>query len=118
MDKRTRLERHLEARDLDSIWFVRPNAFAWLTGGNNVVDREGDAGVAAVGYDGEFRVLADNIEADRIAAEELPDLEDVSVDRFPWYEASLAEAIADRTEDERAAADIDVPRLEGVDPTE
>jgi Xaa-Pro aminopeptidase len=118
MDKRERLERSLGARDLDSIWFARPNAFAWLTGGNNVVDREGDAGVAAVGFDGEFRAVANNIEADRIAAEELPDLDDVSVERFPWHEASLAEAIADRTEDERAAADIDVPGLEGVDPTE
>ncbi|WP_293033277.1 Xaa-Pro peptidase family protein [Natronococcus sp.] len=118
MNKRERLERHLEARDLDSIWFARPNTFAWLTGGNNVVDREGDAGVAAVGFDGEFSVLTDNIEADRIAAEELPDLEDVTVEQFPWYADSLADAIADRTAGEEAAADIDVPGLEGVDATE
>ncbi|AGB39478.1 M24 family metallopeptidase [Natronococcus occultus] len=117
MDKRTRLERALDRRELDSIWFARPNSFAWLTGGDNVVDREGDAGVAAVGFDEEFRVLTDTIEADRIAAEELPDLEDVAVERFPWYDASLVEAIADRMEDERAAADIDVPGLEPVDPT-
>ncbi|NKE37697.1 M24 family metallopeptidase [Natronococcus sp. JC468] len=117
MDKHTRLERALERRDLDSIWFARPNAFAWLTGGNNVVDREGDAGDAAVGFDGEFRVVTNDIEADRIEVEELPDLEDAAVERYPWYDASLAEAIADRTDGERAAADIDVPGLETVDPT-
>ncbi|OLZ40957.1 peptidase [Natrinema saccharevitans] len=121
MDKRDRLEAHLESNGLDSVWFARPNAFAWLTGGNNVVDREGDTGVAAVGYDGaEITLVANNIEADRIAAEELPDLEAdaVSVVEFPWHASSLAAAIADRVgPDERAAADIEVPGLERVDPT-
>ncbi|WP_049925842.1 M24 family metallopeptidase [Halopiger goleimassiliensis] len=119
MDKRERLARVLEARDLDSIWLVRPNSFAWLTGGSNVVDRENPVGIAAVGYDGDdLRVVTTNIERDRIAAEELPDLEaDVDVEAFPWYEGSIEEAIADRVdEDERAAADVDVPGLEQVDP--
>ncbi|WP_306058478.1 M24 family metallopeptidase [Natronococcus wangiae] len=120
MDKRARLERYLETHELDSVWFARPNSFAWLTGGSNVVDRETDAGVAAVGYDGtDVRILTDNIEADRIAAEELPDLDAdaVSIERFPWYASSLAEAIAARTDGERVAADVDVPGLERVDPT-
>ncbi|ELZ08157.1 peptidase M24 [Natrinema thermotolerans DSM 11552] len=121
MDKHDRLEAHLESTGLDSVWFARPNAFAWLTGGNNVVDREGDAGVAAVGYDGtEITLVANNIEADRIVAEELPDLDAdaVSVVEFPWHASSLAAAIADRVgPDERAAADIEVPGLERVDPT-
>ncbi|TYT63077.1 M24 family metallopeptidase [Natrialba swarupiae] len=119
MDKRERLEAFLERHDLDAIWFARPNSFAWLTGGNNVVDREGDAGVAAAGYDGEtVTVLTDNIEADRIAAEELPDLEsvDVTLEEFPWHASSLAETIGGRVgADERVAADIDVPGLEDVD---
>jgi Xaa-Pro aminopeptidase len=121
MDKRTRLERYLEAHDLDAVWFARPNSFAWLTGGDNVVDREGDAGVAAVGYDGaEFRILADNIEAERVESEELPDLEPdaVTIEQFPWYASSLVEEIAARIDDGRAAADIEVPGLERVDPTE
>ncbi|WP_254764167.1 M24 family metallopeptidase [Natrinema marinum] len=120
MDKRARLEAHLESHDLESVWFARPNSFAWLTGGSNVIDRETDAGVAAVGYDGtDVTLLTDNIEADRIVAEELPDLEAsaVEVERFPWYASSLADAIAERVGDERAAADIDVPGLERVDPT-
>ncbi|ELY42018.1 M24 family metallopeptidase [Natronorubrum sulfidifaciens] len=121
MDKRERLEAFLESEEFDSVWFARPNAFAWLTGGNNVIDRETDAGVAAVGYDGSaFRIVANNIEADRLAAEEVPDLEAdaVSLETFPWYAESLEEAIAGRVAaDERAAADIGVPGLERVDPT-
>ena len=121
MNKRARLERYLDSADLDSVWFARPNAFAWLTGGNNVVDRETDAGVAAVGYDGsDVRILTNNIESDRIRAEEIPDLEaeDVSFEQFPWHASSLGEAVAARVaDDERAAADIEVPGLERVDPT-
>ncbi|SIR82260.1 M24 family metallopeptidase [Natronorubrum thiooxidans] len=121
MDKRERLEAFLESEEFDSVWFARPNAFAWLTGGNTVVDRETDAGVAAVGYDGtEIRIVANNIEAERIAAEELPDLEReaVSLETFPWHADSLGGAIAARVaDDERAAADIDIPGLERVDPT-
>ncbi|ELZ17272.1 peptidase M24 [Haloterrigena salina JCM 13891] len=121
MEKRERLETYLESNDLDSVWFARPNSFAWLTGGNNVVDRETDAGVAAVGYDGTtLRIVTDTIEADRITAEELPDLDadEVSIEQFPWHDSSLEAAIAARVgSDERAAADVDVPGVERVDPT-
>ena len=120
MDKRERLETYLEFNDLESVWFARPNSFAWLTGGSNVVDRETDAGVAAIGYDGSDLILVtDNIEADRLTAEELPDLEasGVEIERFPWHASSLADAIAERVGDDRAAADVDVPGLERVDPT-
>ncbi|WP_408958253.1 M24 family metallopeptidase [Natrinema sp. 74] len=120
MDKRARLEASLESHDLESVWFARPNSFAWLTGGSNVIDRETDAGVAAIGYDGsDAIILTDSIEADRIAAEELPDIEAsaVEIEQFPWYASSLSDAIAEHVGDERAAADIDVPGLERVDPT-
>ncbi|QCW02105.1 Xaa-Pro peptidase family protein [Natrinema pallidum] len=120
MDKRARLEAYLESHDLDSVWFARPNSFAWLTGGNSVIDRESESGVAAVGYDGDgLTLVTDTIEADRIVAEELPDLEAdaVSVERFPWYASSLADAVAEFVgTDERAAADIDIPGFESVDP--
>ncbi|WP_247000993.1 M24 family metallopeptidase [Halosolutus gelatinilyticus] len=119
MDKRARLAAYLDAQDLDSIWFARPNSFAWLTGGSNVIDRETDAGVAAVGYDGNgVTLVTNNIEADRIVAEELPDLDDPTVERFPWHAASLGEAIATAVgADERAAADIEIPGFDRVDPT-
>lgn len=115
MERRERLAAYLDRHDLDSVWFARPNSFAWLTGGSNVVDRETDAGVAAVGFDGDWRVLTDSIEADRIETEECPDL-DVAVERYPWYESSLVDALADRIEG-TAAADVEVPGFERVDPT-
>ncbi|ELY94137.1 peptidase M24 [Natrialba hulunbeirensis JCM 10989] len=124
MDKRARLDDYLERNELESVWFARPNAFAWLTGGNSVVDRETPTGVAVAGYDGDdgddVRIVTTNNEANRIEAEELPDLDadTVSVEQFGWHTDSLAEVIAARVgEDERAAADIDIPGLERVDPT-
>ncbi|RBI61742.1 aminopeptidase P family protein [halophilic archaeon] len=113
MTKQDRLDEFLAERDLESVWFARPNSFAWLTGGDNVVDRAGDVGVAAVGYDGDgLRVVTNDIEAQRLRDEELAD--DVPVVEFPWYESSLAEAVAERAATP-AAADFDVPGFESVD---
>ncbi|WP_266079833.1 M24 family metallopeptidase [Haladaptatus caseinilyticus] len=112
MTKLDRLDALLDARDLQSVWFARPNSFAWLTGGNNVVDREGDVGVAAVGYDGnDLRVVTDTIEAPRLRDEECPG--DVSVIAYEWYEKSLAEAVVEHATTP-AAADFDVPNFESV----
>ena len=121
MEKLERLATYLEHEELSSVWLARPNAFAWLTGGSNVVDREGDVGVAAVGYGGDrLCVLTDNIEADRIEAEELPDLEGagvpVDVESYRWHESSLVGALAE-TVDGPAAADVAVPGFDRVDPT-
>ena len=113
MSKLERLDAYLAANDLEAVWFGRPDSFAWLTGGSNVVDREGDVGVAAVGYDGDgLEVVTNNIEAQRLRDEELPD--DVPVTEFDWHGRSLADAVADRSP-ESAAADFDVPGLESVD---
>ena len=82
--KTDRLDAYLAAEALDAVWFARPANFAWLTGGNNVVDREAGIGVAAAGYDGdELSVVTDTIEAPRLADEELPD--GTSIESFPWY---------------------------------
>lgn len=107
-----RLDRFLAAEDLEAVWFARPNTFAWLTGGSNVVSRGGDTGVAAVGYDGErLEVRTDNIEAERLRKEELP--AEVTVEQYDWYERSLADAVASASP-EPAAADFDVPGFESV----
>jgi Xaa-Pro aminopeptidase len=114
--RRRRLDKRLTADSLAAIWFARPNGFAWLTGGSNVVDRAGSVGVAAAGYDGdEVRVVTNNIEADRLAIEELPD--NVAVSSYDWHETSLAEAVKARSPTP-AAADFDVPGFETVDATE
>ncbi|MFC5970096.1 M24 family metallopeptidase [Halomarina salina] len=113
MSRRARLDTFLDANDLAAVWFARPNSFAWLTGGDNVVDRSGDTGVAAAGYDGDrLRVVTDDIEAPRLRDEEVGD--DVAVESFEWHASSLAEEVADRTS-EPFAADFDVAGAESVD---
>jgi Xaa-Pro aminopeptidase len=110
--KRTRLDAYRMRHDIDSIWLARPENFAWLTGGSNVVDRAGEIGVAAAGYDGhEVVVITDNIEAARLAEEELSD---ERVYTYDWYSSSLAEAVASSIEGS-AAADFRVPCVRHVD---
>jgi Xaa-Pro aminopeptidase len=117
-DKRARLDALLDERGLAAVWFARPNSFAWLTGGDSVVSREADVGVAAAGYlerddDGrQVCVLTDTIEAPRLREEELPG--SVAVTSEPWYETSLGELVAGHSP-RPAAADVDVPGLERVD---
>ncbi|WP_256301332.1 M24 family metallopeptidase [Haloarchaeobius salinus] len=112
--KLARLDAFLDERGLESVWFARPNGFAWLTGGDSIVDRTDDVGVAAVGYDGTgLQVVTDDIEADRLADEALDGL---PVESFPWHADDLASAVADRAATP-AAADFDVPGFESVDAT-
>ncbi|WP_020222505.1 M24 family metallopeptidase, partial [Halarchaeum acidiphilum] len=113
MRRRERLDAYLDETGLDAVWFARPNSFAWLTGGDNVVDASGDVGVAAAGYGGDdLRVITNDIEAGRLANEELPD--DARVESYPWHDADLAEAVAERSPTP-AAADFDIPGFERVD---
>ena len=108
-----RLDGYLTTRGLDAVWFARPTSFAWLTGGDNVVDGAGDVGVAAAGYDGDgVTVVTNTIEAPRLREEELDDA--VTVETFPWHETALAEAVADVTP-RPAAADFDVPGAERLE---
>jgi len=110
-----RLDAYLAGTDADAVWFARPNAFAWLTGGDNAGSATDDPGVAAAGYAPErspsFRAVALAGEADRIAAEELPDA--FAVETIPWHE-SLGGAVAAET-DGAGLADFDAPGLERVD---
>jgi len=111
--KLKRLDRYLSTTDCESVWLATPPLFAWLTGGDNLVAREGEAGCAAVGYDGdELTVLTADIEAERLADEELDDA--VTVESFPWHETGLIDALCDRV-DAPAAADIDVPGFDRID---
>ncbi len=111
--RRRRLSSFLDRHELDAIWFARPNNFAWLTGGSNVVDRDSPLGVAAAGYqrDGQFRVLTNSIEADRLRDEEVPD--ECSVTAADWYSESLAELVAAESPTP-AAADFAVEGLREI----
>ncbi|MDS0299430.1 M24 family metallopeptidase [Halogeometricum sp. S1BR25-6] len=116
-DRRERLSEYLDREELDAVWFAAPNSFAWLTGGSNVVSRGADVGVAAAGYtrDDGWVVVTDNIEANRLADEEVPEAFDVR--QTNWYESSLADGVVRET-DGRGAADFEVPGLDSVDASE
>lgn len=113
VDRRERLSAFLDRQGLEAAWFGKPNSFAWLTGGSNVVDRDADVGVAAAGFvrDRGFVVVTDNIEAERLADEEVPAA--FAVESAPWYESSLAAAVAAATPGD-GAADFDVPGLDSL----
>jgi Xaa-Pro aminopeptidase len=108
-----RLDRLLATEGLEAVWFGRSNNFAWVTGGDNTVDRATEPGSAAVGYDGtDLTVVTTNIEGERLAAEQLAD--EVTVETYPWHETTLADAVADASATP-AAADFPVPGFETVD---
>ena len=117
-EREARLDGFLADEGYEAVWFARPNSFAWATGGRNWVDATADVGDAAAGYlgDGEWTVVTDNVEAERLAAEELPAELSMSVAADDWYDVSLAESVAPRSPTP-GAADFDVPGLDGVDPT-
>ncbi|MFW5947973.1 MAG: M24 family metallopeptidase [Halolamina sp.] len=110
-----RLDSHLGVTGHDAVWFARPTAFTWLTGGDNKIGDGDDRCVAAAGYVPDeapaFRAVALAGEAERIAEEELPDA--FEVERVPWHD-SLAEAITAGAEG-AGAADVAVAGLDRVD---
>ena len=112
--RRERLAALLEREGLESVWFADPDTFAWATGGSNLVDRRAAVGEAAVGFDGDWTVVTNDIEADRLRAEELPD--GVRVESYEWHADTLAGAVAERAETP-AGADFDVPGFARVDAT-
>ncbi|WP_331233745.1 M24 family metallopeptidase [Natronorarus salvus] len=108
-----RLDRYLDERELEAVWFAEPASFAWLTGGDNVVSRGERVGVAAAGYTGSgVEVVTDSIEAARLREEELAS--ETTVTEFPWYETTLAEAVRRRSPTP-AAADFEVEGMTRID---
>jgi Xaa-Pro aminopeptidase len=118
--KLERIGSELDRRSLDELWLLRPENFAWLTGGNTVVDAAADTGVVAIGTDGEsLTLVAPNNEVSRILAEELPDVDDAGLDihtvEFEWYEADVPEMIRS-ARDGTLGADVHLDGFEHVDP--
>jgi Xaa-Pro aminopeptidase len=114
--REARLDEYLSEADVEAVWFLTPTGFAWATGGgDNVVSRT-SGGVGAVGYDaaGDWHLVADNIEADRLATEELA--VDAAHHEFAWHESDLATEVAAVSPDS-AAADADIPGLQSLDPS-
>lgn len=114
--KPDRLYAYLATNDLESVWFATPPMFAWLTAGDNLVAREGAAGVAAAGYDGEeITVVTSTIESQRLLDEEVD--ADVRLVEHPWHERGVEEAVADVAVTP-AAADVAWDGFERIDRSE
>jgi len=107
-----RLDTYLETHDYEALWLAEPASVAWLVGASTVVNMADSPGVAAAGYDGDsVTVITNNIEAPRLAEEELP--ADTQIIDTQWYRESLAAAVAEHSPTP-AAADFAVPGLEEV----
>ena len=117
-ERESRLSAYLESTGYAAVWFGEPATFGWATGGDNRVDRSAAVGEAAVGYtaDDEWWVVTNNVEAERLAAEELPVAFTASVVSNSWHEATLAQGVAARSPTP-AVADFDVPGFDTLDPT-
>lgn len=111
--KLDRVDAYLESHGLESVWFATPHLFAWLTGGSNLVERAGETGVAAAGYDGDsVTVVTTNIEAQRLLDEELDD--GIAVEHDPWHETGVESLVAERAA-RPAAADFAASGFDRID---
>jgi len=108
--KHERVVGYLDAHGLDGVVLARRCNFAWYTGGaHNHVDTACDVGGSwlVVTRDG-ARAIATNIEAARLAAEELAET-GIEVRDYPYHEAGAAEhALAEAVAAGRFAADAAV----------
>jgi len=106
--KRERVAALLGRSGLEGVLLGTRHNFAWLTGGGqNYVNQASDGGVAALLVTAEhIWCFCANIEADRIADEEVGRL-GIEVVGFPWWEpAQLGGLLADRVNPARMAADV------------
>ena len=111
--KLDRLDAYLSTNDLESVWFATPPMFGWLTGGSNLIAREGEIGVAAAGYDGEaITVVTANIEGQRLLDEEIDG--EVRLVEHPWHKRGVDEAVSEVAATP-AAADFDCAGLDRID---
>ena len=97
----------MERRGVDAIVLRRPANFAWYTGGADTkVDHVAPEGVAdlVVRPDSEL-VLTNTIEAPRMRAEQVPELEVVT---YPWHEDRLA-ALREVVGGARVGSDLALP---------
>ena len=106
--KLDRLAAWLATNELDGVALSRGDNFAWLgCGADNLVNHAGETGVATLlaTPDG-LTLVTNNIEADRLVAEEFGGVELAGVESHPWHEPTgRAEIVARLTAGKRFAAD-------------
>ncbi len=96
--KLERVKTFLSDHELDGAVLGRGDNFAWLgCGADNMVDTTGETGVASflVLHDA-VTLVTNNIEAERLQAEELEGLGIRNVEVFPWHEPGERTAILQR----------------------
>jgi len=112
--KLERVSTFLCDHELDGVVLGRGDNFAWLgCGADNLVDSGNETGVGAlVVLRGDVILVTNNIEAERLRAEELAGLDIGRTEIFPWHEpeerTKVIEGIADGA---RLAADDGTPGL-------
>jgi Xaa-Pro dipeptidase len=107
--KRARLREYLLKHGLDAVLLSSQANFAWYgCGADNHVVMCSEGGVAAILADGEKDcVITTNIEAGRIAEEEVGELKDFEVVGLPWNEnRRMADEIKERTKGKKVASDV------------
>jgi len=106
--KLDRLAAWLAANELDGVALSRGDNFAWLgCGADNLVNYAGEVGVATLlATSNGITLVTNNIEADRLVAEELCGIELAGVESHPWHKPTgRDEIIARLTDSKRYASD-------------
>ena len=116
-EKIARVRALLKDKKLDAAAFSSQANFAWLTGGaDNHVGLATEAGASTVVVTNTAAfVLADNIEAPRVEAEETGSL-DLEVIDYPWWEGRLEERITALVGSDKWAADFPCANHPDIEP--
>lgn len=112
--KLERVKALLSDHALDGVVLGRGDSFAWLgCGADNLVDTTSETGVGClVVLSGRVTLVANNIETDRLLAEELDGLGIRKAEVYPWHEpAERARVLEKLAAGARLAADDGTPGL-------
>ena len=88
-EKKERLSKYLEERDLEGAVFTRRSNFSWLTcgGRNKIVDCLDDGGATLLFHKGKLYLFTTNIEMERMKDEEINDLNLIDCIPYMWFKA-------------------------------
>ncbi|MGQ9651469.1 MAG: M24 family metallopeptidase [Phycisphaerae bacterium] len=113
--KHQRVVEYMESHSLDAVVLAQRPNFAWYTvGGLNHVGTADSTGIAALLITRDRAIcITNNIEAPRLADEELADL-DIEVKAAPWFNEAAMQALwSAEIAGLRTACDVSLPALPG-----
>jgi Xaa-Pro dipeptidase len=112
VEKERRVREFLRKRGLRALLLKRHANFSWLTGGGlNLVGLATEMGMTSllITDQGKF-VIANNIEAPRMIAEEGVEEQGFTVKTFPWYEDREAQIVRELSGDGPVGSDVHFPQ--------